>query len=157
MLSILTAVTRWSSGPPAEAGGSFRPDEALARKMADLAETLAARALESSVELDFSNESIDAAATYAMNDLAPILGRVPIREAGALVGYLAERLGAYIGESTRRRSGGEWGWDGADGRGRRPAVRDGSGAVSHPVDEAQGRIDVRLDSLVLFHRMFRRH
>lgn len=123
--------------------------------MAGLAETLAARALESSVELDFSKESVDAAATYAMNDLAQILGRVPAREADALESYLAERLGAYIGESTRRRSGGEWGWSGADGGGRRPAVRDGAGAVSYPVDEAQERIDVRLDSVVLFHRMFR--
>jgi hypothetical protein len=123
--------------------------------MADLAETLAARALGSSVDLDFSKESVDTAATYAMNDLAPILGRVPARETDALEGYLAERLGAYIGESTRRRGGGEWGWHGAGVRGRRPAVCDGSGAVSYPVDEARDRIDVRLDSLVLFHRMFR--
>jgi hypothetical protein len=154
LLSI-PGVSRRSGGPPAEAGGSFWPDDALARKMADLAETLAAGALERSVELDFSNESIDAAAAYAMSDLAPILGRVPAREADALEGYLTERLGAYIGESARRR-GGEWGWHGADGMARRPAVRDGSGAVSCPLDEAQDRIDVRLDSLVVFHRMFPR-
>jgi hypothetical protein len=148
------------SRPDGGTEGPFQPDEDLVGKMAELAQALVAGALEDSIELDFSSESIDAAVEWAIDNLGPILGHVPSREADALVDYLAVRLGAYVGESTRRCSGGEWGWIAADGRGRRQAIRDGSGAVSYPVELARERIDAhqgRLEALARIGRMFGRH
>ncbi|MGZ6315530.1 MAG: hypothetical protein ACXWNI_07885 [Candidatus Limnocylindrales bacterium] len=143
-----------------ERDGQFKPDEDLARKMAELATTLVAGARRDSIELDFSTESLDAAFEWAIGDLRPSLGHVPGREADGLVDYLAVRLGAYVGESTRRSRGGEWGWIVADSRERRETVRDGSGAVSHPVELARDRVYAdrgRLEALARVDRMFGRH
>jgi hypothetical protein len=80
--------------------------------------------------------------------------------ADALVDHLAARLGSYVGESTRLCSGGEWGWVAAPDGARRQAIRDGSGAVSCPVELARERIEAhqgRLEALARIDRMFGRH
>ena len=143
---------RVSAGEPYEAAvvAGFSPDAATAFEMALTADLYVRRGRAQDVALDYSDASIAGAEklgvqTYA--DKCRDLSRDELRE---LQGTLVLELGAYVGETSIRNHGGEWGWVAMPG-GRAFGLRTAAGLTAFPLTKAKKRLLGDFGSLVEFY------